>query len=70
MAVTKAARGRGIGTALVEALVAKAGQDTDALTLNVHLRNPAARLYIRTGFVVAGQGRGPYGVAMRRLLPS
>jgi hypothetical protein len=40
------------------------------LSLNVHLRNPAARLYTRTGFEVAGKGRGPFGVAMVRTLPS
>jgi hypothetical protein len=36
--------------------------------LNVHLRNPAARLYTRTGFRVAGKGRGWFGVAMTREL--
>ena len=36
--------------------------------LNVHIRNPAARLYSRAGFVVAGKGRGPLGVAMVREL--
>jgi GNAT superfamily N-acetyltransferase len=69
MGVTEAVRGRGIGTALVEALAALAAERFDALTLNVHLLNPAVRLYIRTGFRVAGQGRGWYGVAMRRSLP-
>ena len=68
MAVVEAARGRGVGTALVEALAAQAAEHFDALALNVHLRNPAVRLYIRTGFAVAGQGRGRYGVAMRRTL--
>jgi hypothetical protein len=38
------------------------------LALNVHIRNPAARLYSRAGFVVAGKGRGPLGVAMVREL--
>jgi hypothetical protein len=36
----------------------------DRLALNVHIRNPAARLYSSAGFVVAGKGRGPLGVAM------
>jgi GNAT superfamily N-acetyltransferase len=58
MAVTEGARGKGIGTALVEAVAAQASERFDALTLNVHLRNPAVRLYIRTGFEVAGHGRG------------
>jgi hypothetical protein len=39
------------------------------LALNVHLRNPAARLYTRSGFrVLAGKGRGWFGVAMTRRL--
>jgi len=33
-----------------------------------HFRNPAAHLYSRAGFVVAGKGRGPLGVAMVREL--
>ena len=33
-----------------------------------HIRNPAAHLYSRAGFVVAGKGRGPLGVAMVREL--
>lgn len=69
MAVVKTARGRGIGTALVEALTDLVAERFDALTLNVHLLNPAVRLYIRTGFRVAGRGRGWYGVAMHRCLP-
>ena len=36
------------------------------LALNVHLRNPAARLYMRAGFRVAGKGRGRFGIAMTR----
>jgi hypothetical protein len=35
-----------------------------ALALNVHLLNPAIRLYIRACFKVAAAGRGWYGVAM------
>ena len=31
-----------------------------ALALNVHLRNPATRLYMRTGFRVVGPGRGRF----------
>ena len=38
------------------------------VALNVHIRNPAAHLYSRAGFVVAGKGRGPLGVAMVREL--
>ena len=68
MAVLEHERGRGIGTALVEQLAARAAAAHPALALNVHIRNPAARLYSRTGFTVAGAGRGPLGVAMRRPL--
>jgi GNAT superfamily N-acetyltransferase len=62
-AVRPEARGRGTGTALVEAV---ADAVSGPICLNVHLLNPAVRLYVRTGFRVAGQGRGWYGVAMRR----
>jgi ribosomal protein S18 acetylase RimI-like enzyme len=68
IAVVPEARGRGIGTALIEALAREAAYRYRELALNVHLRNPAARLYTRTGFRVAGAGRGWYGVAMRRSL--
>ena len=68
MAVLEGERGRGIGAALVEALAAEASRRFSALTLNVHLRNPATRLYTRTGFRVAGVGRGWFGVAMTRPL--
>ena len=68
LAVVPAERGNGLGAALVEALAAKAGAAFDRLALNVHVRNPAIRLYGRTGFEVAGKGRGPLGVAMVRRL--
>jgi len=50
-------------------LAVEAARHHDALTLNIHLRNPAARLYSRTGFSVAGADRGRLGVAMIRPLP-
>lgn len=68
MAVLADARGQGIGSALIEALAQEASPRFNQLSLNVHLRNPAARLYTRTGFRVAGAGRGWFGVAMRRAL--
>jgi GNAT superfamily N-acetyltransferase len=68
VAVIETARGEGVGTALIKALAAEAATRFSALALNVHLRNPAARLYTRTGFQVAGKGRGPFGVAMVRPL--
>jgi GNAT superfamily N-acetyltransferase len=64
MAVAEDARGHGIGTALAT----NATTHFTELALNVHLRNPAARLYTRSGFRVAGKGRGWFGVAMTRTL--
>ena len=68
MAVREHARGRGIGSRLLDELTVRAAGRFEALVLNVHLRNPALRLYMRSGFTVAGKGRGPYGVAMSRSL--
>jgi GNAT superfamily N-acetyltransferase len=68
MAVAEDVRGHGVGTALIEALATNATTHFTELALNVHLRNPAARLYTRSGFRVAGKGRGWFGVAMTREL--
>ncbi len=68
MAVVEGRRREGIGTALIHALAREAVQRADALTLNVHVRNPAASLYKKTGFRVAGAGRGRFGVVMIRSL--
>jgi GNAT superfamily N-acetyltransferase len=68
MAVAEDARGHGVGATLIEALATNAAVHFAALALNVHLRNPAARLYTRSGFRVAGKGRGWFGVAMTRKL--
>ena len=68
MAVVEAERRKGIGAALVDALAEEAAKHFSVLALNVHIRNPAARLYTRTGFRVAGAGRGWFGVAMSRAL--
>jgi len=53
---------------LIDALADEAAKHFSVLTLNVHLRNPATHLYTRTGFRVAGAGRGWFGVAMSRPL--
>ena len=52
IAVVPASRGRGIGTALLAALV-ELGRDEGfhALSLSVSPENPAVRLYERAGFV-------------------
>lgn len=68
MAVVEDQRRRGIGNALIEALAERVSLHFPALTLHVHILNPAVRLYARTGFRVAGAGRGSFGVAMIREL--
>jgi GNAT superfamily N-acetyltransferase len=66
IAVMPGERGRGVGSALIDDLIARCAGLHEALTLNVHQRNPAIRLYQRKGFQVLGQGRGALGIAMRR----
>ncbi len=69
IAVMPTGRGRGVGRRLLDALTVRAARHGyDRLALNVHVCNPAVRLYSRAGFVVVGKGRGPLGVAMVRLL--
>lgn len=56
VAVAPTDRGRGVGRGLLDALAARAVQHGyDRVALNVHIRNPAARLYSRAGFVVEGR---------------
>ena len=64
IAVVEDERGKGIGRALLDVLLERVRGQFPALALNVHLLNPAVRLYIRAGFKVAGAGRGWHGVAM------
>jgi GNAT superfamily N-acetyltransferase len=64
MAVMSEMRGEGVGSALLDELVARSIGRYEALCLNVHRRNPAAHLYERKGFRVQGKGRGGLGVAM------
>ena len=70
MALAPDNRNRGVGTALLQAVISRAAaQGHAALVLNVHLRNTAAlRLYMKCGFRVAGAGRGWFGVALARTL--
>jgi ribosomal protein S18 acetylase RimI-like enzyme len=57
-------RGRGVGGALLDELFLRCTDTFEALCSNVHVRNPAQKLYRRKGFRVLGQGRGPLGIAM------
>ncbi|MFC9971992.1 GNAT family N-acetyltransferase [Spirillospora sp. NPDC127200] len=67
LAVSPAARGRGVGTALLNAVVAEArARGLREVHLDVVDTNPRARaLYERFGFVAAGTVRTPY---LRRLM--
>ena len=55
IAVAPAFRGRGIGTALLEELIAEAGASGRSLSIHVEKLNPARSLYERLGFVPAGE---------------
>jgi GNAT superfamily N-acetyltransferase len=63
MAVQEDARGRGIGAGLLASLAADATQSFSAIALNVHMRNPAARLYIAA--VSGSKGRAAGGTGWR-----
>jgi ribosomal protein S18 acetylase RimI-like enzyme len=55
IALAPAFRRRGIGTRLIEELIAEAGSSGRALSIHVELQNPARSLYDRLGFVGAGE---------------
>ena len=50
VAVRAEARGRGIGTELLQRLLQRADQSYDGVSLSVSVQNPAVRLYERLGF--------------------
>ena len=64
IAVAPEHRGAGIGGLLLDALFADLARGHDTMCTNVHVRNPAKRLYERKGFRVVGQGNGPLGLAL------
>ena len=70
IAVAPGRRGAGVGGMLLDALFAALAEDHDAMCTNVHVRNPAKRLYERKGFRSVGQGNGPLGIAMIKDLRS
>jgi len=55
IAVVSDYRNRGMGGALIGALIAEAAGSATALRLNVLKGNPAIHLYARVGFVVTGR---------------
>ncbi len=60
-------QGRGIGTAVVESLIARGDREGKPLTLHVFSSNTSAqRLYERLGFVVTGKVE--HGIEMTRAL--
>ncbi|MUL78503.1 GNAT family N-acetyltransferase [Mycolicibacterium sp. CBMA 226] len=61
-------RGTGVGRFLLDALFVDLARDFDKMCTNVHVRNPAKRLYERKGFRADGQGSGPLGLAMIKTL--
>jgi len=66
IAVEAGARGRGIGTALLDALAEVArSQGFAALSLSVEKDNPACRLYARCGYTIVGENGNAW--TMRRL---
>jgi GNAT superfamily N-acetyltransferase len=65
VAVGPESRRRGVGRALIDALVVAARNiGHRGLALNVHERSDALRLYEAAGFNKVGHGRGKRGVAM------
>lgn len=63
-------RGSGIGGALLDELFVRRAPTMGAMCTNVHVRNPAQKLYQRKGFDFVGPGRGPLGIAMHKDLRS
>jgi GNAT superfamily N-acetyltransferase len=58
IAVAPEFRGEGVSGMLLDELAVRCTGRYGAISLNVHIRNPAARLYGRKGFQVAGHCRG------------
>ena len=55
IAVSPEFRGRGIGTALIEELIAEARSSGRRVSIHVEMQNPARGLYERLGFVPVGE---------------
>jgi ribosomal protein S18 acetylase RimI-like enzyme len=59
IALLPAHRGNGVGTRLLDELLAEGDADAKSVTIHVERMNPALRLYERLGFSVA-EDRGVY----------
>ena len=71
MAVDRACRGKGVGTALLEALLAQAGR-RGMSAVRLHAQTHAQGFYARCGFVQEGEPFEEAGIphiAMRKSLP-
>lgn len=68
LGVAESLRGQGVGTALVEYLLARGAGTESAVMLDVAATNPGAqRLYQRMGFAVTGQRRSTLANAQGRV---
>jgi ribosomal protein S18 acetylase RimI-like enzyme len=59
------ARGSGLGTALLQAVIRSADAVGKSVSIHVERENPARRLYLRLGFAVVDPDRGPYELLER-----
>ena len=63
--VIPAMRGRGVGNAILQRVIADAVAATAQLTLGVLKMNPAKRLYERLGFIVRGESQREFDMIWR-----
>ena len=65
IAVLPEYRNQGIGTSLLKQLISEAQNEFSALSLSVSADNPAVRLYLRLGFVIAAAQRTSLTMKLR-----
>lgn len=61
ISLIEAARGAGLGGALIASVQDRAAAEGRTVSLHVEASNPAVRLYERLGFRATGAVSGPYG---------